>query len=89
MKMFDSTTSEIEELDSILHDCLSTMDCFIGDPHRDYRDKERCVVHKKYECRDVIDWFCTNIRIRLEVIRQQGDYPELFEPVQGPFFLRH
>jgi hypothetical protein len=72
--MADSKTSEIEILDQILWSSLSTMEGLAC--HPDSEDER-----KKLKRMDAIDWFCANVRNRLEVLRKQGENPELFEPV--------
>ncbi|MDD5134569.1 MAG: hypothetical protein PHP01_04060 [Phycisphaerae bacterium] len=72
--MADSTTSEIEILDRILWGSLIMMECLAC--HPDSKDER-----KKLKRMDAIDWFCANIKNRLEVLRKRGETPELFEPV--------
>lgn len=75
MKMTDERLSGIELLDQMLRDSMTIMECFVGRLY--YSESER----KKLKSMDAIDWFCANARNRLEVLRKQGKYPELFEPL--------
>jgi hypothetical protein len=75
MKMAKSRISEIERLNQILWSSLSLMECFVGSPC--FNESER----KKVKSMDAIDWFCANVKNRLEIIRKRGQHPELFEPV--------
>ena len=72
--MANSKTSEIEILDQILWDSLITVECLAY--HPDSEDEG-----KKLKCMDAVDWFCANIKNRLEILKKQGQYPESFEPV--------
>ena len=76
--MTDTPMSEPELLDKILWGCLNLWDCYVSDPYADASESKR----KKLKHMDAIDWFCANIRNRLEVLKEQGEGPpDLFEPV--------
>ena len=75
--MTNTPMSEKELLDEILWGCLNLWDSYVRDPYADASEKER----EKLRRMDGIDWFCANVRNRLEVLKEQGEDPELFEPV--------
>lgn len=75
--MTDKPMLEIDTLDNILWSCLNLWDCYARDPYANVSEKER----EDLKCMDPIDWFCGNIKNRLEVLKMQEEYSKLFNPV--------
>ena len=75
--MTDTPMSEAEQLDVILWCCLNLWGSYVSNPYADASEK----VREKLKCVNAVDWFCANVKNRLQVLKEQGEDPELFEPV--------